>query len=208
MDINLTDIGAYINYTSAAITVVGAIVVVLLDFFVHVIYTPKLVFRIIQSWENKDLGLVKIRIEIENYSTVLVPISPNGGIKLQILPHDILINGRLSEWVEFDRTSAINEEKLKSEPIKKCHWNDPIPIFTTTKQLYPGEIVSGERLHQCPQDSVLHVGLQVKAEYGWLASLSRIHRRKWQEQWTTTIIVMHDKSGVTVQNSQPSSTIL
>jgi len=192
MDANFANLNEYLPAISAVFLIAVGVMGALLTIFVFGDFFPRVRLRIIPSWENRELGLVKIRMEIENYSKVVVPIDPKHKIMLQVLPHNVLIDGCLSEWVEFDRTSPINLEKLETEPIKKCSWRTPIPVFVTTEKLYPGEIVSGERLHYCPSGSILHIALQVHAKFGPIARMAS-YLRKWQGRWTTTVIVVNDK---------------
>ena len=58
------------------------------------------------------------------------------------------------------------------------------------KFLNPGEMLSIERLCYCPHNSISHVGLQAKVKLGVFGHVASWFR-SWNEQWTSSIIVMH-----------------
>ena len=144
--------------------------------FVYVQFAPKLQLRILPRWVDETKGLLILKLEVENNSRIRVPKQK---IQLQILEHEVPAHGCLSEWVPFDEEAVLLQEKPKE-------WHDPIEIFQSTEYLNPGETVSVERLCHCPQDSILHVGLQAKAKLGALGRLAAWFR-SWNDQWTSTI---------------------
>ncbi|TET74520.1 MAG: hypothetical protein E3J56_02235 [Candidatus Aminicenantes bacterium] len=148
--------------------------------FVFVQFAPKLQLRIIPRWADETKGFLILEFELENNSRIRVHKQK---IQLQILEHEVPVHGSLSEWVPFDKEAILPQEQPKE-------WHDPIEILRSTKYLNPGEMQSVERLCYCPQDSILHVGLQAKAKLGALGRLAA-WLRSWNEQWTSTIIVMH-----------------
>lgn len=189
--------------------ILSSLIGVILAIFVYTDFRPKLLLRIIPHWEDEKRGLVKIRMEIESCSKIVIDIT---NIQLQITEHDML-NGCLSEWVPFhdkstNNTSELDEfnrKHLESEPVRKLL--NPFPVFETTKKISPGEIVSGERLHSCPPNSILHIGLQVQAKLGILARLSKNFFNP-REQWTSTVIITNKNwNGNIVQTSRPSKKV-
>ncbi len=151
-----------------------------LALFVFVQFAPKLQLRIIPRWADETKGFLILKLEVENNSGIRVRKQK---IQLQILEHEVPAHGCLSEWVPFDKKAILPQEQPKE-------WQDSIEIFRSTGYLNPGEMLSVERLCHCPQDSILHVGLQAKATLGALGRLPAWFRF-WNEQWTSTIIVMH-----------------
>lgn len=148
--------------------------------FVFVQFAPSLQLRILPRWADEAKGLIILKLEVKNKSRIRVP---KQRICLQILEHEVPAGGSLSEWVPFDKQVILPQEQPKE-------WHEPVEIFQTTRYLNPGEMLSVEMLCHCPRESVLHVGLQAKAKFGILGWLgSRIS--SWNEQWTSTIIVMH-----------------
>jgi hypothetical protein len=148
------------------LTIIGAIASV----FLFMDYSPKLHLRIIPIWINENL--VKIRLEMENYSKVLI-ILDSKRFKVDILKE---FNSGVTEWVDF---SGAND------------------VFLKTEKLYPGEIISIELLKFCAIDSYLHVGLQVKTDIG-LVDRARNITKETKESWTTTRFIIHKNNKIVV----------
>jgi hypothetical protein len=71
-------------------------------------------------------------------------------------------------------------------------WHEPVEIFKSTQEIYPGEVISFERLYHCPQDTIiLHIGFQVELDLGFW---DRVVTRKtglWRQ--TTTCFVVKQR---------------
>ena len=142
-------------------------------------FYPVVVVRILPSWPVVGSRWVVLRLEIENRSRVRVRKEK---VLLQVLEHRVHEGEHLSEWVPFEEGAVIPSEK----PVR---WNEPVEVFESTTGLGPGEVVAIERLYYCPPGSVLHVGLQFRAQLGVLAKIGG-RMRGWRNQWTATKIVM------------------
>lgn len=94
----------------------------------------------------------------------------------------ILNNGMLSQFVPFSQ-DAIPE---KETPLS---WREPSAILTHTKHIYPGEIISYERLYHYPQPAaIIHIGLQLEMRLGPLGKIATWKREAWRQ--TTTCFVV------------------
>ena len=164
--------------------IIAILIGALLAVFIFVQFAPKLKLRILPHWVDKSKGLLLLRLEVENHSRIRVK---KDKILLQILEHEFSAQGYLSEWVPFTNEAIKTEEQPKE-------WHEPIEIFQSTIYINPEEILSVERLHHCPQNTILHIGIQAKVKMGFLGALAA-WLRSWDEQWTTTIIVLNSKSG-------------
>jgi hypothetical protein len=150
-----------------------------LALFVFLRFAPKLNLRILPNWSDDARQFLILKFEVENKSNIRVYKQE---IRIQVLEHKIQPGTSLSEWVPFDKDAIIPTER----PVE---WREPVEIFRTTKTIDPGEVISVERLYHYPQDTTLHVGLQVKAKLGFFGRIAtRI--RAWDQQWTTTCIVV------------------
>lgn len=150
-----------------------------LALFVFLQFAPVLDLQILPSWSDEARQFLILKFEVENKSRIRVD---KREIRIQVLEHKIQADTSLSEWVPFDKDAIIPTER----PVE---WREPIEIFRTTKAIDPGEVISVERLYHCSQDTVLHVGLQVKAKLGIFGRIAtRI--RPWDQRWTTTRIVV------------------
>lgn len=147
--------------------------------FIFLQFAPLLSIRITPMWSVTNDRWVTLRIEIENKSRIRVH---KQSIHLQVLEHKIQKEESLSEWVPFEENYIIASEK----PVA---WHEPDEICKSTLRIDPGEIIVVERLHYCPKNSILHVGVQVKAKLGIIGKIvTRV--RGWQRRWTTTRIIM------------------
>ena len=159
------------DIVSLLAVVIGALVVL----FVYFQFAPVLSLRIAPTWIGKKRSLLLIRIEVENKARVRLH-SPKG--KIQVLKYSLPAQGFLSQWVPFERGTIPKEES----PIE---WREPIEIFNTTKEIYPGETIAYERLYHIPEDTVIvHIGLQVEMKLGGLGRLVTGKKENWRQ--TTT----------------------
>ena len=145
--------------------------------------------------------MLLLRLEVENISTVRAgrPIA-----RVQILRYPIPEDGTfLSEWVPFEK-----EDRRDGEHPSK--WEKPIRLFSnptkpdpraSTNRVYPGEVVAGERLLDCPSDDALHIGLNVRLRARVRIGLHRnglkfgFHRRPYSHSQTTTRWVVKRATG-------------
>jgi hypothetical protein len=150
-----------------------------LALFVFFQLAPVLELRILPSWTDDTKQFLILKFQVENKSRVRV-YNPQG--RIQILEHQIPLGASLSHWVPFEQGAVRSSE----EPIE---WRNPVGIFKSTKQIYPGETISFERLYHCPQDNVvLHVGLQVKLELGLVGRIVTRKREPWQQTATCFVV--------------------
>ena len=160
--------------TVLAVLIGGAMAV-----FVYFQLAPVLQLRILPRWSDENKQHLILRFEIENKSRVRA-YSPWG--RIQVLKHKIEQGSSLSRWVPFEEGAV----KPMEPPIE---WSDPIEIFTSTEEIYPGETIAFERLCHCPEDAViLHVGLQAGLEMNLLERIITRKRKAWQQ--TTTCFVV------------------
>lgn len=147
--------------------------------FVYFQLAPVLQLQILPRWADDSKQYLILRFEIENKSRVRM-YSPWG--QIQVLKYRIEPGSSLSHWVSFGEDAIEPTEP----PIE---WSEPTKIFTSTREIYPGETISFERLYHFPEDTViLHLGLQVGLE---LSSWGRIitgKSRAWRQ--TTTCFVI------------------
>jgi hypothetical protein len=147
--------------------------------FVYFQLAPVLQLRIIPRWTDENKQYLILRFEIENKSRVRA-YGPWG--RIQILKHGIEPGSSLSHWVPFEESAVRPSEK----PIE---WSDPIDIFTSTEDIYPGEAIAFERLYHCPEEAVVfHVGLQAGLKLNVLERIITGKRKAWRQ--TTTCFVV------------------
>lgn len=159
------------------------VIIVTADLYIFVFYhfAPYVQPRIKYTWVDKERGLVLLQLELENMSKVSLPVEH---ILLQILEYQYSALVHLTEFVPF-------KKELVQQDISPESWQDPIRLFGKTLRLLPGELIRGERLHTCSEDSILHVGLQVRLKLNWF--YKRLSRLEKHAQWTTTAIVIPPK---------------
>ena len=147
--------------------------------FVYFQLAPVLELRILPSWADDSKQFLIVKFQVENKSRVRL-YSPKG--RIQILEHTTQNIDSLSHWVPFEEKAILPSEK----PIE---WHHPEEIFRTTKQIYPGEVISIERLYRCPREGVaLHIGLQVELRLGRFGRLVTRKKEAWR-QTTTSFVV-------------------
>ena len=112
----------------------------LLAVFIYVQFAPTFTLRIIPRWmgENDDYFIVKF--EVENSSRVRVN---RPGRRYQVLKHQTQPGASIFTLGPFA------EGRIKSGE-ERLEWVEPIEIFGSTRQIYPGEKVSAEKLYDCP----------------------------------------------------------
>ena len=168
-----------ISLTKDVVTLLALLIGGAMALFVFFQLAPVLNLRILPSWTDDTKQFLILKFQVENKSRVRVH-SPKG--RIQVLEHEIQAGTFLSQWVPFDKNTIIPTE----QPIE---WHEPVEIFRSTKEIYPGEVISYERLYHCPQDRVaLHVGLQVEIELGFFGRMATRNTKSWR-QTTTCFIV-------------------
>jgi hypothetical protein len=131
-------------------------------------FTPVVEFEITPKWSELHQDIVILKIEIRNKSKVQITVdrTDNKGIKFKILKRLVADSSELKEWVDI---------------------KDAEQICTSTRCLYPGEIVKVERLYRCTKDELLQGIIQFNATFSndqkFLVDTS-------QERWTSTFIVV------------------
>jgi hypothetical protein len=149
--------------------------------FVFSRLAPVLNLRIIPSWAGDKSRWVILRLEVENKSRVRIH---KQSICLQVLEYRVPAGTSFSEWVPFEEEAIVASE----QPLQ---WSEPIEVFKSTLTIDPNEVLAIERLHYCPPDTLLKVGLQVRMKLG-IAGRIATRVRGWHHQRTTTRIVMKE----------------
>jgi hypothetical protein len=168
-----------ISIVKDVITVLAVLIGGAMAVFVYFQLAPVLQLRILPRWSDENKQHLILRFEIENKSRVRAD-NPWG--QIQVLKHEIKQESSLSHWVPFEESAV----KPTERPIK---WSDPIKIFTSTEEIYPGETIAFERLCHCPEDTVIvHIGLQAGLELNLLERIITRKRKVWQQ--TTTCFVI------------------
>jgi hypothetical protein len=164
-----------ISLTKDVVTLLALLMGAAISLFIFFQFAPVLELRILPTWTDESKQFLVIKFEVENKSRVRAN-KPRG--QVQILEYPFKPGNALSQWVPFDKSTI----PLDEQPIE---WREPERIFKSTIQLYPGEVISLERLYHYPQDTVIiHVGLQVQLELGFVG---RIITRKGKEEWRHTV---------------------
>jgi hypothetical protein len=170
---NVVDI---VSLVKDIVTIVAVLTAGIVAIFVYFQLAPVLKLRILPRWTDDTRQFLLIRFEVENSSKVRVS-NPTG--RIQILEYK---PQPLSHWVPFTE----NDKRPEEEPIA---WRDPVPIFGSTKRLYPGEVITLERLYHCKNEAfAIHIGLQVEVKLGYFGR-AVTSRSESLRQTTTCIIV-------------------
>lgn len=170
-------IGTVKDLISILALLVGPVVAL----FVYFQFAPVLELKIIPTWVDGPRQFLLVRFQIENKSRVRF-YSPKG--RIQVLEYKIHPGADLSQWVPFEKKAILPTE----QPLE---WREPVEIVQSTKQIYPGEVISYERLYHRPQDSViLHIGLQVEMKLGLLGRIVTRKNEMWR-QTTTCFAIKH-----------------
>jgi len=161
------------------VTILAVLIGGLVGIFAFFQFAPVIQLKIIPIWADKFKEYLVVRFEIENKSKVRAN-KPSG--RIQFIEHKVTSGTTISNWVPFE------EKRIKpEEPIKE--WREPVKIFESTKQIYPGEMIVLERMYHIPQrHGVFHIGLQVELELGLLGRLVTQKREHWRQ--TTTCLVI------------------
>jgi len=123
--------------------------------YIFLVLSPKVQLKIVPRWVNNEQ--VILHLEIKNQSRVRVK---KQSVQLQIFEYDMSNKESIPEWVPFSKKDL---DKFKKNPynVQPRELTEPKVIFESTKTLYPGEIISCERLYTLSKpSSFLHVGLQ------------------------------------------------
>lgn len=180
------NIAEVISLVKDIATLLALLIGAVVGLFVFFQLAPVLELRILPSWTDETKQFLILKFQVENKSRVRVH-RPRGLI--QVLEHAIQPGTSLSQWIPFDESAIIPTE----QPIE---WREPVKILQSTKQIYPGEMVSFERLYYCPKDAVIiHVGLQVELDLGFVDRIVTRKREPWRQ--TTTCFVVKQAVGKT-----------
>ena len=149
--------------------------------FIYFQLAPTVNLKILPTWADNAKEHLVIRFEIENKSKVRLN-RPRG--KIQILEYTIGKSNMMSQFVPFRQEDIPKGER----PIE---WREPVIILTNTKQIYPGETISYERLYHYPQEAVIiHIGLQIELELSFWGQIVTRKRESWRQ--TTTCFVVKE----------------
>jgi hypothetical protein len=174
-----------IGLISDLITIIAIVIGAFIAFFVYFQFAPVIRLSIIPTWIDAQKEYLTVRFQIENKSRVRL-YKPVG--RIQVLHYAVPPGGSLSQWVPF-RKEAI----LAAEPPRE--WREPDEVLKSTITIYPGELVSYERLYHIPEDvTVIHIGFQVELRLGFFARIATRKREAWR-QTTTCFAVKHAVQG-------------
>jgi hypothetical protein len=165
-----------VNIIEGIATILAILISAIFAFRFYVHFTTKIELRISHEWADRKKKKVILKFEIENKSHVWARVT---NIYLQILEYDKNQFSILSEWVPFSQSEVQSNEQ-------SVVWKEPEVICKTTKRIYPNEIVRVERLYTCPENKILHVGLQLQVKYGKILSKKIFNHA---DRWTTTKII-------------------
>jgi hypothetical protein len=165
-----------ISLAKDIVTLLALLMGAAISLFIFFQFAPVLELRILPTWTDDSKQFLVVKFEVENKSRVRAN-KPRG--QIQILEYPFKPGLALSQWVPFDKSTIPDNE----QPIV---WREPEKIFKSTLQIYPGEVISFERLYHYPQDTVvIHIGLQVQLELGFAGRI--ITRKGKREAWRHTI---------------------
>jgi hypothetical protein len=163
------------------VTLLALIIGTFIAIFVYFQFAPIFELKIIPTWIDNRKQFLLVRFQVENKSRVRL-YSPKG--RIQVLEHKTQPGLSLSQWVPFDKTAILPTE----QPIE---WREPEVIFKSTKEIYPGEVISLERLYHYSQDSIiLHIGLQVELKLDLIGRIVTRKKESWR-QTTTCFAIKH-----------------
>jgi hypothetical protein len=168
------------------VALIGAVVAV----FIFLDLSPRIRLRLLPATVDQERRRYVLRMEIENVSKVAISQNLHKGCLLQMLEHSIDAHRNMSEFVPFSRETY--EKRPSAERAKE--WREPVPVFESTRLLYPGDLVIIERLLTIPDDQTfLHVGLQFHGEIGRITRLAlgiqSMLTAEPTERWTTTCFI-------------------
>jgi len=169
------------------ILIIVVIIGSFISIFIYLKFAPIVQIKIIDSWIDDELLI--LRIEIENISKVRVAIKQNelqlqnSNILFQKFKHDKGTALTLTEFLPFSK-EWFDKKKYPSK------WKEPEIIFETTKWIYPSEIIAVERIIQCNKNDIFHIGVQVHASFGLLEFADFRH---WSQRWTSVKFIAKKK---------------
>jgi hypothetical protein len=169
---------------SAVAAVSGAIIA-----FVKLRVSSIVRMHMFPRWVNEAKQSVILRIEVENKATIRIW---KNLIQLQTFEYKLPVDASLSEWVSFTKKAYDDHyEKHPEAPRPIKGFKEPVEIFTSTNHIYPGEVISVERLCPFNTGNILQVGVQTSGRLG-ISGRIRGHAILPVQQWTTTIILSGD----------------
>lgn len=175
------DIVELTGFTKDILTVIALVLGSFAAIFVYSQLAPVLELRIIPRWADASQKYLIIRFEVENKSRVRVN-RPRG--RFQVVKHSIDPGTTISRWVPFEQ-GAYRENEAPLD------WSAPIKIFTSTRQIYPGEKITFEHIYHCTDEKlVYHIGLQVKIRFSLLQKIVNRKSESWQQ--TTTCFIVRE----------------
>jgi hypothetical protein len=174
-------IAEYVSLAKDLVTILAILIGSATAVFVYFQLAPVLSLRIVPTLADERKRFLILRFEIENKSRVRI-LTPKG--RIQVLKHDIQPGAAMSQWVPFSKDAIKSTEQPRE-------WREPVEIFKSTIDIYPGEIISFERIYDCPEDTVvIHAGLQVELELSrWGRWVTR-KAKPWR-QTTTRFVAKH-----------------
>jgi hypothetical protein len=167
-----------ISLTKDIVTLLALFIGAAVGLFIFFQFAPVLELRILPTWIDESKQFLVLKFEVENKSRVRAN-RPSG--QIQVLEYPFEPSVTLSQWVPFDERTIPPNEQPK--------WHEPEKIFKSTLQIYPGEIISFEKLYHYPQDTVIiHAGLQVQLELGFIGKIITRKKEPWRQTVTRFIV--------------------
>jgi hypothetical protein len=151
------------------LTILAIIVGGVLAMFTFGNFSYPLALKLQTRWLDEQKRYMIVHVEIESKSKVRVT-SPQ--IQLQVLEYDLNQLGAFQRPMSRLVPFSSDEYYKLSEKRRPKKWRKPLPILKNTKRINPGEIVSTELVYRCPKDTILHIGLRVKAKRGFFDRFS------------------------------------
>ena len=165
-----------ISLAKDIVTLLALLMGAAISLFIFFQFAPVLELRILPTWTDDSKQFLVVKFEVENKSRVRAN-KPRG--QIQILEYPFNPGQALSQWVPFDKGTTRDNE----QPVE---WRKPEQIFQSTRRIYPGEVISVERLYHYPQDTaIIHIGLQVQLEMGFVGRI--VTRQGSGERWRQTV---------------------
>jgi hypothetical protein len=166
----------FISLAKDVATLLALLIGAAISLFIFFQFAPVLELRILPTWADTSKQFLVVKFEVENKSRVRAN-KPRG--QIQILEYPFNPGQALSQWVPFEKSTIPNDE----QPVE---WREPEKIFKSTRRIYPGEVISLERLYHYPQGTVIiHIGLQVQLEMGFVGRI--LTRQGGGERWRQTV---------------------
>jgi len=181
---HITKINEVLTMLSMILTIFSMLVGIILVIFYYVDLSPKVDLQIEPTWVGSKNEFLKLRLMVKNISRIRLH---KYKCLVQVLEYNFPTSEKcLSEWIPF---KPIDNGEPKQIPKS---WVTPVEIFQTTKNIEPGETISGDRLYYFPNLEVsLKIGLKFRGHLNCFAKLAHFLKRP-QETWTITRIVVKD----------------